>query len=103
MNATATALIEKQHARSLAPAADGSTRHFPQKKSAWKLLGEVLDHGGPGYLQFAITNICNAQCGFFGFSGDRFDSKQSRSGTFHEAKDVIDIAPKKHIGYLLCV
>ena len=37
-------------------------------KSAWKLFREVLDHGGPGYLQFAITNICNADCGFWGFA-----------------------------------
>src|SRR5690606_32928629 len=28
-------------------------------KSGWQLFKEVLDHGGPGYLQFAITNICN--------------------------------------------
>src|SRR5437667_11322853 len=25
----------------------------------FQLLSEVLRHGGPGYLQFAITNICN--------------------------------------------
>ena len=31
------------------------------RKSTFKLIGEVLDHGGPGYLQFAITNICNAK------------------------------------------
>ena len=34
------------------------------KKGALKLIGEVLNHGGPGYLQFAITNICNAKCDF---------------------------------------
>ncbi|MBM3851352.1 MAG: radical SAM protein, partial [Verrucomicrobia bacterium] len=28
------------------------------KTSIFRLVGEVLDHGGPGYLQFAITNIC---------------------------------------------
>jgi len=74
-----------------------------KKKSAWKLLGEVLDHGGPGYLQFAITNICNAKCDFCGFAVDRFDPKQRRSVTLKEAKDVIDIAVRNHIGYLLFV
>jgi MoaA/NifB/PqqE/SkfB family radical SAM enzyme len=73
------------------------------KKSAWRLLGQVLEHGGPGYLQFAITNICNAKCDFCGFAVDRFDPKKRRSVTLQEAKDVIDIAVKNHIGYLLFV
>ena len=73
------------------------------RKSIFKLIGEVLDHGGPGYLQFAITNICNAKCDFCGFAVDRFDPKQRRSVTLKEAKDVIDIAAKNRIGYLLFV
>tara|TARA_Y100001934_G_scaffold282474_1_gene396370 strand:- start:4780 stop:4956 length:177 start_codon:yes stop_codon:yes gene_type:complete len=28
------------------------------QKNFLKLVGEVLDHGGPGYLQFVTTNIC---------------------------------------------
>src|SRR5205823_12604107 len=73
------------------------------KPSVFKLIGEVLDHGGPGYLQFAITNICNARCDFCGFAVDRFDAKQRRSVTLQEAKDAIDIAVRNHIGYLLFV
>ena len=73
------------------------------KESVFKLIGEVLRHGGPGYLQFAITNICNAKCDFCGFAVDRFDPKQRRSVTLNEAKDVIDIALKNQIGYLLFV
>ena len=73
------------------------------KKSAFRLVREVLDHGGPGYLQFAITNICNAKCDFCGFAMDRFDPKQRRSVTLQEACDVIDICVKNHIGYLLFV
>lgn len=68
-----------------------------------RLVREVLDHGGPGYLQFAITNICNAKCDFCGFAVDRFDPKQRRSVTLPEAKDVIDICVKNYIGYLLFV
>ena len=63
----------------------------------------MLDHGGPGYLQFAITNICNADCGFCGFARSKFDPKARRSVTLQEARDVIDIAVKNHIGYLLFV
>jgi len=73
------------------------------KKSGFKLLAEVLDHGGPGYLQFAITNVCNAKCDFCGFAVDRFDPKQRRTVTLAEARDVIDICVKNHIGYLLFV
>src|SRR5881396_2871974 len=73
------------------------------RKSIVKLISEVLEHGGPGYLQFAITNICNAKCDFCGFAVDRFDPKQRRSVTLREAKDVIDIAVRNHIGYLLFV
>ena len=72
-------------------------------KGAFRLLREVLNHGGPGYLQFAITNICNADCGFCGFARSKFDPKARRSVTLQEAKDVIDISVRNHIGYLLFV
>jgi MoaA/NifB/PqqE/SkfB family radical SAM enzyme len=73
------------------------------RKGGWNLFKEVLAHGGPGYLQFAITNICNARCDFCGFAVDRFDPKQRRSVTLEEARDVIDICARNHIGYLLFV
>ena len=73
------------------------------KKGAITLLREVLDHAGPGYLQFAITNICNAKCDFCGFAVDKFDPRKRRSVTLEEARDVIDISVKNHIGYLLFV
>jgi MoaA/NifB/PqqE/SkfB family radical SAM enzyme len=73
------------------------------KKGALKLIGEVLDHGGPGYLQFAITNICNADCDFCGFARSKFNPKARRSVTLQEARDSIDIALKNHIGFLLFV
>ena len=85
------------------PAADLSQPVVRPKESVFKLIGEVLRHGGPGYLQFAITNICNAKCDFCGFAVDRFDPKQRRSVTLKESKDAIDIALKNHIGYLLFV
>src|SRR5207302_137449 len=51
----------------------------------------------------AITNICNAKCDFCWFAVDRFDPKQRRSVPLKEAEDVIAIAAKNHIGYLLLV
>src|ERR1051325_6237529 len=103
---TAPTLLEPRPAESVrrAPAAaDFSKPVVRPKKSGWQLVGEVLDHGGPGYLQFAITNICNADCDFFGFARSKFDPKARRSVTLKEAQDVIDIAVKNHIGYLLFV
>ena len=88
---------------SLPPEIDFSKPVVRPKKGTLKLFSEVLNHGGPGYLQFAITNICNADCGFCGFARSKFDPKARRSVTLDEAKRVIDIAVKNHIGYLLFV
>jgi MoaA/NifB/PqqE/SkfB family radical SAM enzyme len=85
------------------PSGPGLTPVVPPKRGAWQLFREVLDHGGPGYLQFAITNICNADCGFCGFARSKFDPKSRRSVTLKEARDVIDICVRNHIGYLLFV
>src|ERR1043166_3867234 len=103
MNAAAPAISTAPNAKTADAGAAAARPVSVRRKSAWKLLGEVLDHGGPGYLQFAITNICNAKCDFCGFAVDRFDPKQRRSVSLQEAKDVIDIAVRNHIGYLLFV
>lgn len=80
------------------------SRPIPRPQtSTWELFKSVLDHGGPGYLQFAITNICNADCDFCGFARSKFDPKARASVTLQEAKDVVDIAKRNHIGYLLFV
>src|SRR5256714_9444040 len=101
-NATCT---ETEAPRSIAasPPPDYAPPVAMPKPGIFKLFRDVLDHGGPGYLQFAITNICNAKCDFCGFAVDRFDPKQRRSVTLPEARDVIEIAAKNHIGYLLFV
>ncbi|MGH9733884.1 MAG: radical SAM protein [Candidatus Acidiferrales bacterium] len=81
--------------------ADSQQQVQVPSKSAWQMFREVLDHAGPGYLQFAITNICNAKCDFCNFAVDRFDARQHRSVTLAQARDVIGIARRNHIGYLL--
>src|ERR1041385_2152999 len=99
-------VIEKgalRPARASAPVKSASPGIAPRRRSGFRLFKDVLDHGGPGYLQFAITNICNAKCDFCGFAVDRFDPKQRRSVTLSEARDVIDICVNNHIGYLLFV
>jgi len=90
-------------ARVSQPASDISKPVARPQTSGWQLFKDVLNHGGPGYLQFAITNICNADCGFCGFARSQFDPKKRHSVTLQEAKDVVDIAKRNHIGYLLFV
>jgi MoaA/NifB/PqqE/SkfB family radical SAM enzyme len=72
-------------------------------KGLLQLAGEVLDHAGPGYLQFAITNICNADCGFCGFARSQMDGELRQSVTLEQVRDVIEISHDNHIGYLLFV
>jgi MoaA/NifB/PqqE/SkfB family radical SAM enzyme len=100
-----TTIEKPPEAKSPSPSAakDFSKPVVRPKKGTLKLIGEVLKHGGPGYLQFAITNICNADCDFCGFARSKFDPKARHSVTLDEAKLVIDIALKNHIGYLLFV
>jgi MoaA/NifB/PqqE/SkfB family radical SAM enzyme len=85
------------------PEVDFSEPVARPQKSTFQLVGEVLDHGGPGYLQFAITSACNATCDFCNFALDRFDPKHRRSVSLKQARDVVDIAARNHIGYLLFV
>ena len=103
MTIAAVSEAEKPRVTDPVKAPDFSRPVARPEKSAWQLVREVLNHGGPGYLQFAITNICNAKCDFCGFAVDKFDQKKRRSVTLQEARDVIDIAKKNHIGYLLFV
>lgn len=86
-----------------APVSPAAAPVAAPKKSAWRMFREVLDHGGPGYLQFAITNLCNARCDFCSFAVDRLDPKARRSVTLAEAQEAIDVAARNHIGYLLFV
>src|ERR1017187_10870144 len=85
------------------PPASAASPVTRPRKSAFTLFKEVLQHGEPGSLQFAITNICNADCDFCGFARSKFDPRSRHSVTLQEARDVIDIAVKNHIGYLLFV
>lgn len=72
----------------------------PKKKS---LVREVLAHGGPGYVQFAITNVCNAKCEFCGFARQKLEHSQRHSVSLKEACEAIDICASNNIGYILFV
>mgnify|MGYP003814507053 CR=1 FL=1 len=91
-----------QQKKSSSSCRDGG-RISVKRTGTLKLVREVFCHGGPGFLQFAITNICNARCAFCGFAADRFDARKRRSVTLAEAREVLDISVRNHIGYVLFV
>jgi len=108
MNGNFSIITESPVAEAASPPAATQKSDFSKpparpKKSTLKLVGDILNHGGPGYLQFAITNICNADCDFCGFARSKFNPKARSSVTLEEARNAIDIAVKNHIGYLLFV
>ena len=90
-------------AETVRPADPSAVAVVRPRKSAFTLFREVLRHGGPGYLQFAITNLCNADCDFCGFARSKFAPAARRSVTLDEARRVVEVAVKNHIGYLLFV
>jgi len=91
-----------EHIQTTGPEAKPAPAAGSRKK--WLgLLGEVLEDGGPGYLQFAITNICNAKCAFCGFAADQMPATERHSVTLAEALEVVDVCRRSHIGYLLFV
>jgi MoaA/NifB/PqqE/SkfB family radical SAM enzyme len=67
------------------------------------LLARVLEDGGPGYLQFAVTNRCNAACSFCGFARGRLAPRGLTSVTLAEGREAIGIAARNGIGYLAFV
>jgi MoaA/NifB/PqqE/SkfB family radical SAM enzyme len=101
LNSSAQARTAVEDAQAPSGQASNSKPVARPQTGVFRMIGDVLDHGGPGYLQFAITNLCNATCDFCNFAVDKFDHNLRRSVTLQQAKDVIDIAVKNHIGYMM--
>jgi hypothetical protein len=58
----------------------------PRRSGVWATVHSVLKEGGPGFSQFALTNVCNANCAFCNFARDRLPKRQwhsvERQGAF---------------------
>jgi len=61
----------------------------------------VLEEGGPGFCQFAITNACNARCGFCNFAIEELPRDRWRFVSREGALDAIDILYSNGIRYLV--
>ena len=61
----------------------------------------VLNHGGPGFAQFALNNACNANCGFCNFARDQFPKSQWKYVERQGGLDAIDTLYKNGARYLV--
>lgn len=61
----------------------------------------VFDKGGPGFVQFALNNACNANCGFCNFARDKFPKSQWKYVERQGALDAIDTLYKSGVRYLV--
>jgi MoaA/NifB/PqqE/SkfB family radical SAM enzyme len=99
-----TVAVKNAPARRL-PLARGPAKDDPalKKESFVDLLKSVLRDGGPGFAQFAVTNACNAACGFCGFSVDKLPRSQYVYVSLEDAKAAIDVFYKNGVRYMVFV
>jgi MoaA/NifB/PqqE/SkfB family radical SAM enzyme len=68
-----------------------------------QIVAQTLKDGGPGTCQFAITNVCNARCGFCSFAYDKMPAEQRHSVTLDEAKLATDVLCRNGVRFLIYV
>jgi MoaA/NifB/PqqE/SkfB family radical SAM enzyme len=61
----------------------------------------VLEQGGPGFCQFALTNACNANCGFCNFAREKLPKSDWQSVGRQGAFDAIEILARHGVRYLV--
>ncbi len=72
-----------------------------RRPGAWDTVRLVFEQGGPGFCQFALTNACNANCGFCNFARDQLPKSDWQSVGRQGAFDAIDILARQGIRYLV--
>jgi len=86
---------EKKAYKDTEPLSENSS---PRKhRGIFRLL---LEEGGPGFCQFAITNVCNARCGFCGFATDKMPHEGRKYVSPESALKAIDILFDHGVRYL---
>ncbi len=70
----------------------------PGKRS---LLRTVLEEGGPGFCQFAVTNACNAGCAFCSVAAGSLPREARKSVSRDDALEAVDILYRHGIRYLV--
>ena len=65
------------------------------------ILSLVFQQGGPGFVQFALNNACNAKCGFCNFALDRLPKENWAYVDGQGAKDALDILYREGVRYMV--
>src|SRR5262245_47834266 len=78
-----------------------SRRRMSVRARAWDTLRLVLSSGGPGRCEFALTNACNANCGFCNFARDSLPKDRWEYVERKGALEAIDILFHQDIRYLI--
>ncbi len=68
---------------------------------AWDTLRLVFSSAGPGRCEFALTNACNANCGFCNFARDTLSKDRWEYVERKGALEAIDILFHQEIRYLI--
>jgi MoaA/NifB/PqqE/SkfB family radical SAM enzyme len=77
-----------------------SLKSLPEKDTRG-IFRLVLDEGGPAFCQFAVTPLCNARCGFCGFSRNVFHADHGGHVDLECAIEAIDILYRNGVRYLV--
>jgi MoaA/NifB/PqqE/SkfB family radical SAM enzyme len=67
--------------------------------SAWDML-RLVRRGGPAICNIAVTNACNAKCGFCNFAAGKIPFAHLRSLDAAQFSDALDILHQRDIRYL---
>ncbi len=92
------ALRETAEDRGRAPRSVKSPANGTNK---FDILSLVFQQGGPGFVQFALNNACNAKCGFCNFALDRLPKKNWVYADGQRSKDALDILYREGIRYIV--
>ena len=93
-----TALRESNEDRSRAPQ---PVKPPVGGSSKLDILNLVFQQGGPGFVQFALNNACNAKCGFCNFALDQLPKENWAYVDGQGAKDALDILYREGIRYMV--
>jgi hopanoid biosynthesis associated radical SAM protein HpnJ len=67
------------------------------------LLRSIISDGGPGFCQFAVTDACNARCGFCNFRVDAFPELERSHVDTNRACAALDVLSENGIEYIVFV
>jgi MoaA/NifB/PqqE/SkfB family radical SAM enzyme len=79
----------------------GAVRTMTRRARTWDTLRLVASSGGPGRCEFALTNACNANCGFCNFARDSLPKSRWEYVERQGALDSVDILFRQGIRYLI--